>query len=533
MKVKKTVKYGLVVLAGILGSILLFFLAQALLVYQFYGFFLDKAYSVFGLDMALARIVAISAAVIALFAIPWAISFVFLPRKRKHLFLAIILLAAVCFAGLYYGTANIFFDRATGQPVKYYIKTLEGFKFSSTGDFDSKFGARYKPITPEVIKEYHLWQKTRELGVVPEVKADEYFDRISGEAIVWYSERPNGEIKLFSLPGHDPMTNQLLKPITKEMVEVIVKKRAQEELERKRAEEEKKAAKEKRAAEEREKKKEEERAAIEAARAREEAASLRIRKIWGVAQSYSKDKVAGLCGSSYPAISLTLTSDPFIWGHEIKWKGAHYFEVGQLCLEIRNLKMPDSEAINNLRPFGFSREEYQDFGLGYFVQLDNAVFSDYTMAKYLFVFRTFLGDSPPSHIRKCFKVIPIKKTKEKPYDVSGEWEGSDIDSLFISRIVQSGNKFTGVSISSEFGKKTKNRWGIEGWIIDKKVTFVYTDKKTGFGLSFVVPVPSKAGGELSGFWSSGLKYKGSWQVSWQMRRKGSFSGSPEDILQPE
>lgn len=524
--IKKILKYTFLFLAIIVGLIILFAVMKVLFMYGLYSFFLGKISAMFGLDMTLARLIAIFTTVATLLALPSIISFLLFGKKKKEVFIMVLVVSVVWFLGLYYGTANVFFDRTTGKPAKCYIKTLEGFKFSSAEDFDPKFGIKFKPITPEVIKEYYFWQNTGKLESIPQVKAGKYFDMITGEPIVWCSERPNGEIKLFSLPGYDPMTGQLLKPITREISEVIEKKRAQEELERKRVEEEN-----------RKNKKREEKEAIEAAKAKakakEEFSLLRIRRIWGVAQSYSKDKVAGSPGGGYPEVKLVLVNDPIVWGHEIKWKGSYSFENGQLCLQIYNLEMPNSSAVNGLRDFGFSRDEYRDFGLGYYVQLDNAVFEDFTMAKFLFVFRTFLGDSPPSHIRKCFKVIPIKENEEKSYDISGEWTGKTSGgNSIIARIVQSGNKFTGVSIVTGSGGKEKDRekdrWEIDGQIFKQKISFVHTQKKTGVSFSFVAQV-SSGGDELSGFWNSGLKYKGKWQMS----RKGNFKGSPDDILEPE
>jgi hypothetical protein len=73
-----------------------------------------------------------------------------------------------------------------------------------------------KPIDQEAIKEFYSWQKTGKIGDIPRVKIGEYFDQITGEPIVWYSER-DGKIFLFSLPGHDPLTGNRLKPVTKEI----------------------------------------------------------------------------------------------------------------------------------------------------------------------------------------------------------------------------------------------------------------------------------------------------------------------------
>jgi hypothetical protein len=213
---KRVYKYVLVFLTGGIGAILFIVLVKTSIAFLIYSFFLGKISSALGLDLMLSRAIAILFSIASLFLIPLIISFLLFGRK-KEVFIVTSLAVAVCYFAIYYCTANVFFDRRTGQSAKYYIKTLDGFKFSSAEDFDPKFGIRYKPITQEVIKEYFFWQKTGKLKSIPEVKAGKYFDMITGESIVWYSEREDGTIKLFSLPGHDPTTGDLLKPITKEV----------------------------------------------------------------------------------------------------------------------------------------------------------------------------------------------------------------------------------------------------------------------------------------------------------------------------
>jgi len=223
MNIKKVLKYAFVFLAIILGLIIFLTLMKALFVYGLYSFFLEKIYTTFGMDVMLARVIAVFAAVITLLALPWIISFLLFGRRKKEMFLLASAVTAVCFLGLYYGTANVFFDRTTGQPIKYYIKTLEGFKFSSKGDYDPVIGDRFKAITPEIYKEYYLWQKTGKLENIPEVRAGKYFDMLTGEPIVWYSERPDGKIKLFPLPGFDPMTQKRLKPMAPDVIPKIIR----------------------------------------------------------------------------------------------------------------------------------------------------------------------------------------------------------------------------------------------------------------------------------------------------------------------
>jgi hypothetical protein len=223
---RETFKYAFIFLAILAGLLVLFAALKALFMYGLYSFFLSEISAKFGLDMPLARLLAVFGVVAAILALPSIIFFLFFGKREKTVIIIILVVAAAWFLGLNYGTSDVFFDRTTGKPAKYYIKTLEGFRFSFADDFDPKLGIRFKPITPEIMKEYQFWQETGKLKNIPEIKEGEYFNRMNGEAIVWYSERSNGEIKLFPLPGYDPMTGELLKPMTPEMTAKITEKQA-------------------------------------------------------------------------------------------------------------------------------------------------------------------------------------------------------------------------------------------------------------------------------------------------------------------
>lgn len=208
-----------IVLAVTMGFIFLSAVVKVLFAYEIYGFFLGKVSTIFGLDLMPARLIAIFLAIAALLVLPTILSFIFLGRHKKEILIMVSAVTVICFLSMYYGTNSIFFSRTNGKPIKYYVKTLEGFKFSSTGDFDPVLGAKFKPITPEIAKEYYVWRETGKLGNIPKVKAGKYFDRLTGDPIVWYSEAPDGKIKLSPLPGHDTATGLPLKPMTPEVAQ--------------------------------------------------------------------------------------------------------------------------------------------------------------------------------------------------------------------------------------------------------------------------------------------------------------------------
>ena len=230
MNFKLLLKGLVILLTCIALSVLLWIFSQLLGIYWVYGLYLSEVVSAFGLDIIFSRMIAALLTILTLLSLPWIISFLFL-RKRRFVLLVVggMLIVGGTFA-IYYGSSDVFFDRETGKSVKYYIKTLDGFKFSNTDDYDPKLGIKYKPITPEVVKEFYFWEKTGKMQNTPSVIHGKYFDKITGEPIVWYTERPEGERELFPLPGHDPLTGKNLKPMTAEIVGAIAKAEKEQEL---------------------------------------------------------------------------------------------------------------------------------------------------------------------------------------------------------------------------------------------------------------------------------------------------------------
>jgi len=183
-----------------------------------YEFFVDQLSSKFGLEDVYARPFAIALTALTVAATPALLLATLFGYRAKFVFFMILGGSIVVAMSTHFFTKGVYFDRATGKSQKCYAKTLEGFKFSSVCDFDPKLGVRFQKITPEVMKEIVFWEKSGSLKNVPPVKEGQYFDPLTGEAVVWYSLRSDGSIHLFSLPGFDPTIGETLKPITKEII---------------------------------------------------------------------------------------------------------------------------------------------------------------------------------------------------------------------------------------------------------------------------------------------------------------------------
>ncbi|MFA5172862.1 MAG: hypothetical protein WC435_00460 [Candidatus Paceibacterota bacterium] len=213
---------GLFVLS-VIGFIFVMIALKVFFGYVIFSSLVGPLMSAFGLDIMLARALAMVVTATLIVSLPATISY-FLFRKgkwgKRALMIALSLVYAISCVGIFYGTRDVYFDRLTGKPIKFYIKTTDGFKFSNQEDFDTLYGTKYKPVTAEAMKEYLMWQKEGTL-FIPNIVPGQYFSKETGEPIIWYAERENGKYELFSLPGYDPLTGNALKPISEQVANIV------------------------------------------------------------------------------------------------------------------------------------------------------------------------------------------------------------------------------------------------------------------------------------------------------------------------
>lgn len=106
-----------------------------------------------GLDYYLAELVAVALTSAAMFMLPGIGCFI-LSRKQRLIGMASILGCMVLVSLLVYTIGrNVYFNRTTGESLRYYADTPEGREFSFTPGFHPKYGIEYKPYTREVINQ--------------------------------------------------------------------------------------------------------------------------------------------------------------------------------------------------------------------------------------------------------------------------------------------------------------------------------------------------------------------------------------------
>jgi len=111
----------LVLVVCVAGVIAFVAMSKILGIYWLYGLFLSQVVSMFGLDIVFSRMVA---AVITVLLIPWLASYFLFGTRKVELSVVAVLVIIGGALIIYHGSAGVFFDRATGQPAKYYVKAL-------------------------------------------------------------------------------------------------------------------------------------------------------------------------------------------------------------------------------------------------------------------------------------------------------------------------------------------------------------------------------------------------------------------------
>ena len=256
--------------------------------------------------------------------------------------------------------------------------------------------------------------------------------------------------------------------------------------------------------------------------------SYSLREIVPIAWSYSSGKFAGpgLIASGLPKANLQFWSG-LVAGGSVTWEGEYQFKGDNLCLTIKNLRVPIP---------AISPEDLRDLGAGYAVTIANGMFDDYTTARIVLIARSFAGDSPPPTIIKCFPVCPLQVIATPDFVVTGVWEGSYEGLSYnraeiglgqmSARLRQSGSQLVGQAMETGTvqGQTRRFRFELEGWLVAQKMVVRKKrweprwNQAWGSYDSWVLQCAHDCS-RLEGIWYSGLE-KG----RMSLRRVGELSG---------
>ncbi len=146
---RAAIRLALVMLAVAFIGFCVIYLGRVGLAFSLYARTAKWTSRVLGLDYYVARLFAFAVVAVAL-SVPSSFIWLFGRRKRSRAGLAALGVWGVACLLVYTVGSNVYFDRNTGEPLRYYADTPEGRSFSFTPGFDPKYGVPYKPYTREI-----------------------------------------------------------------------------------------------------------------------------------------------------------------------------------------------------------------------------------------------------------------------------------------------------------------------------------------------------------------------------------------------
>ena len=102
-----------------------------------------------GLDLWATRAVTLTLLALLL-PVPWHLLILPWIRSAKTRVVTLTVFAALVMVEMEVVTRDVYFSRTDGRPLKYFIQTLDGYKFAAAPGTNPVFGIPYQPPTAEV-----------------------------------------------------------------------------------------------------------------------------------------------------------------------------------------------------------------------------------------------------------------------------------------------------------------------------------------------------------------------------------------------
>ncbi|OGZ02892.1 MAG: hypothetical protein A2430_02315 [Candidatus Liptonbacteria bacterium RIFOXYC1_FULL_36_8] len=150
---------GIVIILGIIGLIKA---GNFIFLIPVFIYFSESLHNGFGMDVWLARAIVVMLVVPFYFSVRMSTSLKKSERAQGIVFLSVML--CLCFFALFMHTGEQFFNHQTGEPIKWYAKTPEGYRFFDSPGYDPKYGIQLKPVGQEVVKEAENRQKQTQVS---------------------------------------------------------------------------------------------------------------------------------------------------------------------------------------------------------------------------------------------------------------------------------------------------------------------------------------------------------------------------------
>jgi hypothetical protein len=126
----------------------------------------------------------------------------------------------VAYVGLFF--IAMYFASREAYFYKYCAETPEGLKTSDSAGVDPTYGIRFKRCTLQQIE--RLKGVNPKLIKISDPRTYPWFDGITGEPRVWYYKFQDGTYQFYDRPGKHPVTGGDLTPITRSIVEELIRR---------------------------------------------------------------------------------------------------------------------------------------------------------------------------------------------------------------------------------------------------------------------------------------------------------------------
>ncbi len=219
--------WGWLVLAGAIVFLLLLS-APATLYYWNYSSFVEILHNKIGLDKSWSKVGAIALSIAYALAIPYAIRWFILGRRSQRVTAVAATFFILAVAPAMDGMFGTIFDPVEGTPNKWYVVDSDGqIKLFDTDGYDPDLAIQRRPLTPEVAK---LLERQRKGTITSRIDANPrqitFFDPATGRPRVWYHRDSSGHIVLYDTSGYSPVDGQELLPVTKSIVDELLRNSA-------------------------------------------------------------------------------------------------------------------------------------------------------------------------------------------------------------------------------------------------------------------------------------------------------------------
>ncbi len=211
---RRRLLWTLAIVGGVLGFAWVISATVDLTIYGAYNHFIDALSGRLGINIYLANALSLVFIVPFFVGVKYYLFSVRDRRRKQKIGMAMLLTMGVIYnLGLYVGTRDEYFSPGS---TKFYALVPGGVVFSDRGGIEPKYGVPFRNVTPENIRRLLRIQEGR-VATVSNPAHNDWFDRVTGDPLLWYSRDAGGAFHFFDGPGHDPATSAELKPVTPEV----------------------------------------------------------------------------------------------------------------------------------------------------------------------------------------------------------------------------------------------------------------------------------------------------------------------------